>query len=158
MYCDEFKEITLSLPKPPSLNQFYAGQHYSVRTKHKSEYWKEIQNTLETFDRFHVERFSLHVRYNCRYDVDNAITCSKFLADYLRNHGYVDDDTPKFFEEQSTRFDSTIPKDRFIVTLKGYGYKIVEPDVLPRNIEDAQRGNKPVRKPTRRGRKPKNGR
>ena len=158
MYCDEYKEITLSLPKPPSLNQFYAGRHYSVRTKYKSDYWKDIEREIEKIDRFHLERFSITVHYNCRYDVDNAITCTKFLADYLRNHGYVDDDTPKYFESQSTRYDSTIDKDTFQATIKGYGYKIVESNLLPRNVKDAQRSNKPVRKPARRGRKPKNGR
>jgi hypothetical protein len=48
---DDYKEITIVLPKPPSLNQFYAGRHYSVRTKHKAEYcmtssiWNDIRLT-----------------------------------------------------------------------------------------------------------------
>ena len=36
------------------------------------------------------------------------ICCCKFMADYLRNHGYVVDDSPKYFEGQSTRYDETL--------------------------------------------------
>jgi hypothetical protein len=49
--------------------------------------------------------------------------CSKFLADYLRNNGYVDDDTPKYFFSQKTQFDSDVEKNMFVVILKCYGYK-----------------------------------
>lgn len=123
---DDYQEITLILPKPPSLNQFYAGRHYAVRAKHKADYWREIEDALESFDKFHVERCAIHVRYNCRYDVDNAICCSKFLVDYLRNHGYLDDDTPKYFTEQSTRYDDQVEKNKFLATIKGHGYRIIE--------------------------------
>lgn len=123
---DDYQEITLLLPKPPSLNQFYAGRHFAIRTKYKENYWAHIEDSLATFDKFTMERFSIHVRYNCRFDVDNAICCSKFLADYLRKHGYVVDDTPKFFEEQSTRYDQTVEKNKFLATIRGHGYRIVE--------------------------------
>lgn len=72
-----------------------------------------------------MDRFSVSVRYNCRYDVDNAIVCSKFLADYLRNNGYVDDDTPKYFFSQKTQYDETLGKDVFEVNIKCYGYKLI---------------------------------
>ena len=119
----DYNEIKIILPKPPSLNQFYAGKHWTVRSKKKEQYWKYIATELEQLDRFHMDRFSVSVRYNCRYDVDNAIVCSKFLADYLRNNGYVDDDTPKYFFSQKTQFDSDVEKNMFVVILKCYGYK-----------------------------------
>jgi len=152
---DDYKEITIVLPKPPSLNQFYAGRHYSVRTKHKAEYWRHIQHALTPHDKFHMERYKIDVRFNCRYDVDNAICCCKFLADYLRNNGYVDDDSPKYFTEQSTKYDQDIEKNTFEVTIKGYGYKVIKSNVLPRDVADALRSDIVVRKPARRGRKSK---
>lgn len=146
------------LPKPVSLNQFYAGRHYAVRSKHKKDYWKHIEDALQAFDKFHLDRFSISVRFNCRYDVDNAICCAKFLADYLRTNGYVDDDTPKYFTHQETRYDAGIEKNTFVAIIKGHGYKRVESSILCSNISDTRSGNKPVRKSTRRSGKAKNGR
>lgn len=118
MFDRDTLDIELVLPKPPSLNEFYGGKHYSVRIKHKDKYWKEIAESLELFDKWTMQSFSIDVRYNCRYDVDNAICCAKFLADYLRNKGYVEDDTPKYFTSQSTTFDSDVAKDKFLATIK----------------------------------------
>jgi|TARA_R100001460_G_scaffold52706_1_gene91619 hypothetical protein len=150
-----YQEITLFLPKPVSLNKFYAGGHFAIRTKHKANYWKEIESAMDTFDRFTMDKFRIDVKYNCRYDVDNAICCCKFMADYLRNHGYVVDDSPKYFEGQSTRYDETLDKNQFVAIIKGYGYKVVESDLLPSDSKNTQLGNEPVRKPARRRRKAK---
>ena len=48
------------------------------------------------------------------------------MADYLRNHGYVIDDSPKYFSGQSTTYDDTLEKNQFVATIKGHGYKVVE--------------------------------
>ena len=122
----DYEEIVLQLPKPPSLNKFYSGRHFAIRQKYKKEYWEAIAEVMEGLDKFHIDKMELHVRYNCRFDVDNAICCSKFLADYLRNHSYIMDDSPKFFTKQSTQYDPTVEKDKFVATIKGYGYKITE--------------------------------
>ena len=98
----DYNEIQIKLPKPPSLNQFYAGRHWTVRSKFKESYWNEIKESLDSIDPFTMLRFSIYVRYNCNYDVDNAIICAKFLADYLRNNGYVKDDSPRYFFSQKT--------------------------------------------------------
>ena len=121
----EYNEIKLILPKPPSLNQFYAGKHWTARSSKKNIYWKHIGSALDGLDKFHMDSFSICVRYNCRYDVDNAIVCAKFLADYLRNNGYVDDDTPKYFKSQKTQYDESLEKDTFEANIKCYGYKII---------------------------------
>ena len=126
-----------------------------VRKKHKEVYWKYISAALAPFGKFHLERFSIAVRYNCRYDVDNAICCSKFLADYLRNHGYVPDDTPKYYLSQETRFDGSLPKEQFLVTITSHGQKGTEQDLLHGDIENSKRSDTPVRKPARRSRKSK---
>lgn len=123
---DDYQEIIIHLPKPPSLNQFYAGRHYAVRQKYKKKYFGAIEEAMKDMDKFSLETFEIHVKYNCRFDVDNAICCCKFLADYLRHHDYVKDDNPKFFKKQSTEYDPEIEKDTFVAKIKGYGYQVAE--------------------------------
>lgn len=122
----EYNEVTISLPKPPSLNKWYSGKHWSVRKKQKESYSGHIKDQLERIDSFTMDRFAIDVQYNCRYDVDNAITCIKFLADYLRGDGYVTDDTPKYFFSQSTTFNQELNKDEFKATIRCYGYSTRE--------------------------------
>jgi len=122
----EYNEVTIILPKPPSLNKWYSGKHWSVRKKQKESYSGHIKDQLERIDSFTMDRFAIDVQYNCRYDVDNAITCIKFLADYLRGDGYVVDDTPKYFFSQSTTFNQELNKDEFKATIRCYGYSTRE--------------------------------
>jgi len=122
----EYNEVTLTLPKPPSLNKWYSGKHWAIRKKQKETYSEAIKDELQTIDAFTMDRFAIDVQYNCRYDVDNAITCVKFLADYLRGDGYVTDDNTKYFFSQSTTFNPGLNKDEFRATIKCYGYSIRE--------------------------------
>jgi hypothetical protein len=122
----EYNEVTITLPKPPSLNSWYSGKHWTIRKKQKESYSTHIEGELSKIDRFSMDRFAIDVQYNCRFDVDNAITCVKFLADYLRGNGYVSDDTTKFFFSQSTTFNSELNKDEFRAKIKCYGYSIRE--------------------------------
>lgn len=122
----EYNEVTLTLPKPPSLNKWYSGKHWAVRKKQKETYSKAIGAELERIDPFTMDRFAIDVQYNCRYDVDNAITCVKFLADYLRGDGYVADDTTKYFFSQSTTYNKDLNKDEFKAIIRCYGYCIRE--------------------------------
>jgi hypothetical protein len=158
----DYHEIVLNLPKPPSLNAFYAGKHWTSRASKKNSYFKHIKTELDRFDVWHMERFSVDVRYNCRYDVDNAIVCIKFLVDYLRQNNYVADDTPKYFTSQKTEFDSSLEKDCFVAIIKCHGYKVIENDeratkldVLQGGRKNAAISNKPVRRTTHGKRKPK---
>src|SRR6056300_960744 len=109
----EYNEVTLTLPKPPSLNKWYSGKHWAIRKKQKESYSGYIKAELDKIDKFTMDRFKIDVQYNCRYDVDNAITCIKFVADYLRGDGYVSDDTTKYFFSQSTTFNQELKKDEF---------------------------------------------
>ena len=123
---EDYYEVILNLPKPPSLNAFYAGRHWTARTRAKESYFKSIEEELKDVSKFTTERFSLSVRYNCRFDVDNSIICIKFLADYLRNNDYVIDDTPKYFMKQSTAFDPSLDKNQFVATIKCHGFQRTE--------------------------------
>lgn len=156
----DYNEIVLKLPKPPSLNAFYAGKHWTSRASKKNSYFKHIKSELDKIDGWTMERFSVDITYNCRYDVDNAIVCTKFLVDYLRQNGYVADDTPKFFTAQKTQYDPSLEKDCFVAKIKCYGYKTrgddtgaVELDVLQGSRQNARAGNKAVRRATRPKRK-----
>jgi len=163
---EEYNEIEITLPKPPSLNHFYSGKHWSSRSSQKVSYYKHIKTALESIDAWTMDSFSISLRYNCRYDVDNAIVCTKFLSDYLRNNGYVKDDTPKYFKSQRTQHDSEIPKDTFIAKMKCYGYKIRENDrkrtksaVLQGGGENTRSGKRNVRSaPQQKGRPRSNAR
>lgn len=116
-------EIIIELPKPPSLNQFYAGKHFTIRQKYKKEYFNELEKAFNQYQDFSAETFSVHVFHNSRYDTDNCILAIKFTADYLRHRGWVKDDTKKYFKYLSIRVDEDLPKDIFKIKLIFDGYK-----------------------------------
>lgn len=122
----EYREVTFSLPKPPSLNQFYAGKHFAVRQKYKKEYNEHIKKALAEFDQFYSETYKIDIVHNTRYDCDNVILAIKFLADYLKENGYATDDTKRYFKGLSIRAkydDEPIEKDKIQVTLRLFEYE-----------------------------------
>lgn len=116
-------EITIDLPKPPSLNQFYAGKHFAIRQKYKKEYFNALEKAFDDYEEFTAETFSIHVSHNSRYDTDNCILAIKFTADYLRHRNWVKDDTKKYFKYLSIKVDEELPKEIFKIKIKLYGYE-----------------------------------
>lgn len=117
--------ISFFLPKPPSLNEFYAGKHFSVRTKYKNEYFKILDSVFADIDAFHCEVFRIDVLHNTRLDCDNVILAVKFLADYLRHCGMVENDNRRYFKSFSIGVEEdaeVVRKDFLKVTLKVRGY------------------------------------
>jgi len=114
----DYYEIELSLPKPPTLNTFYAGKHWAIRKKRKADYNTYIEKALSNYDKWNMESFALDIRYNCNYDVDNAIIAAKFVSDYLTANGYIPKDTPNYFTSQRTSFDKSLQKGEFLVIIK----------------------------------------
>ena len=119
-------EIILTLPKPPSLNKIYAGKHWAVRKKYKDDYKKECVKALEEYDAFTCETFRLDIRYNSRLDIDNGILVSKFLADTLVSQGIVQDDNPRYYDKVTIKYDNTIEKNSYVVTIRCTGFKTLE--------------------------------
>jgi hypothetical protein len=122
----EYKEIDFTLPKAPSLNQFYAGRHYSVRQKYKKEYNAEIKNVFDRYDKFFADTYKIDLVHNTRYDCDNVIITIKFISDYLKDNGYVTDDSKKYFKSLSIRVaedGEVIEKNSISVKIKLYGYQ-----------------------------------
>lgn len=122
----EYKEIDFTLPKAPSLNQFYAGRHYSVRQKYKKEYNEEIKNVFDQYDKFFADTYKIDLVHNTRYDCDNVIITIKFISDYLKDNGYVTDDSKKYFKSLSISVaedGEVIEKNSISVKIKLYGYQ-----------------------------------
>jgi len=114
---DNYTDITLELPKPPSLNKIYAGKHWAVRKKYKDDYKKICAEALSKYDSFVAEEFYFDISYNSRLDIDNGILVSKFLADTLVSEGIIQDDSPKYYKKVSIRYDQDLPKNTYIVRI-----------------------------------------
>lgn len=153
----ECNEIEVSIPKPPSLNQLYAGKFWTYRHGQKEKYFAGISRALEGFDRWTMDRFAVHLRYNSKYDLDNSIVAIKFLADYLRYNGYVHDDTPKYFVELRISYDADLKKDQYLAKIICYNYTLIQddtrttqPDLLPSDSTNLRGKRGTVRSSTRR--------
>lgn len=103
---------------PPSLNQFYAGGHWTKRTKAKSEYFDLFDEHFKFVD-FKLKTLQIRVEKNNRFDVDNSIIAIKFLADYLKANGYIKDDTPAIFNKLSIKQNNELPKGTFKFIING---------------------------------------
>ena len=114
------KEITITLGKPPSLNKFYAGKHWTVRKRLADDYKRTVKAALDNFDSFTISSFELRVDYNSRFDCDNSILCCKFVADALVEKGYVADDSPKYYRRLVICYEPSLPKETYQVRIKYY--------------------------------------
>jgi hypothetical protein len=122
----DYVEIELNLPKPPSLNMIYAGKHWTYRKKKKDEYKEICIRELSKLDAFTCEAFRMAIRYNSRLDIDNGILVSKFLADTLVSQGIVPDDSPKYYDQVTIKYDKSLEKNSYLVRLRCTGFKIIE--------------------------------
>ena len=157
----DYNEIEVSIPKPPSLNQLYAGKFWTYRHGQKEKYFTGIARALEGHDKWTMDRFAVHLRYNSRFDVDNSVVAVKFLADYLRYNGYVRDDTPKHFLELRITYDGDLKKDQYLAKIICYNYTLIQddtrttqPDLLPSDLTNLSGKRGAVRSSTRRKGKP----
>ena len=140
---NNYNEIEISIPKPPSLNQLYAGKFWTFRHREKEKYFNGLTAALEGHDKWSTDRFAIHLRYN----------------------GYVIDDTPKHFLELRITFDAQLKKDEYLAKIICYNYNLIQnnndndiratkPGVLHSDLEDISGERGTVRRPTRPKRKP----
>ena len=122
----DYIEIELIVPKPPSLNMIYAGKHWTYRYKKKNEYKEACKKELAKHDKFTADRIRIAIVYNSRLDIDNGILVSKFLADTLKEEGYILDDKPQHYDLITIKFDGRLDKNCYIATIRCWGYKIRE--------------------------------
>lgn len=120
------EEIEFILPKPPSLNQYFNSKHWAIKAKHKNEYNKHIKECMDRFDKFFAGTYRIDIVHNTRLDCDNTIIAVKFISDYLKDHGYVTDDSKKYFKGFSIRVaddDDDLKKNTVFVKIKLYDYE-----------------------------------
>jgi len=103
--------LQLKLRKTISLNSLYAGKHWTYRKRIKDEYKKEVESELARYDHHTATGCSILIRYNTRYDVDNNVLVSKFVADTLVDHGWIPDDSRKYYDRLTITFDPTVEKN-----------------------------------------------
>ena len=114
----DFLDIEIPLMKPPSLNAFYSGGHWTVRKKAKDLNLAHIKKFFEDYDKFTAEMFEIHLSYNGRYDCDNAIVAVKFLADAITALEIVKDDSKRYFDKMSITVNLELPMDTYIAYVK----------------------------------------
>ena len=103
--------LQLKLRKTISQNSLYAGKHWTYRKRIKDEYKKEVESELARYDHHTATGCSILIRYNTRYDVDNNVLVSKFVADTLVDHGWIPDDSRKYYDRLTITFDPTVEKN-----------------------------------------------
>jgi Holliday junction resolvase RusA-like endonuclease len=87
-------------------------------------YKMELKNTLAESIGDSIVRdwksFKIYISYNSRYDVDNSVLCSKFVADALVELGFVKDDNPTYYTKLTIKHDKELPKDTYLVKITYY--------------------------------------
>ena len=110
--------IQIILRKIPSLNQFYASKHWSVRKKYKDTLLKEINAQLSQCDKVAFTQVEVTFCCNYRMDLDNCIMGVKFGLDALKEWGAILDDSPKYVKKVTIREDKEIPKGTGLLTIR----------------------------------------
>ena len=60
---EEYREVIFSLPKPPSLNKFYAGKHFAIRMKYKKDYNVHVKKQLDDSKKY-FKGFNIRVKHD----------------------------------------------------------------------------------------------
>ena len=114
-------EISVTLSKVPSLNQFYASKHWIVRKKAKDKFTEEVLAQLATYDKTRFKTITATLRHNYGYDNDNCIMAIKFALDALRKWGGIEDDSTNFVTKITISRDHEITKNTGKVIFFGKG-------------------------------------
>lgn len=114
-------EISVTLSKVPSLNQFYSSKHWIVRKKAKDKFTEEVLAQLATYDKTRFKTITATLRHNYGYDNDNCIMAIKFALDALRKWGGIEDDSTNFVTKIVISRDHEITKNTGKVIFFGKG-------------------------------------
>jgi phage-related protein len=116
--------IIVSLPKPTSLNEYYAGKHWSSRSRST----KQIRGIVKVLlleqgqPPFSVDTYSISLRSNGRTDIDNRIMAIKWLNDCMeKDLKWVRSDNPKVFKRFEIEQVDELEKDEFQAKITFYG-------------------------------------
>ena len=103
-------KIQIELTKIPSLNQFYASKHWTLRKKLKDGLVKEILPQLEQYDKVTFKEIEVAFICNYRLDIDNCIMGVKFALDSFKDWGGIVDDSNKYVKQVKLIHDPSRPK------------------------------------------------
>jgi hypothetical protein len=100
--------LTLVIPgKPPSLNTYYSGQHWSKRKRVRDDWHEKVAllaPDIEVTD--YPVSVTCEVRFSDgrgQYDTDNCVAAAKLITDGLEEAGVLDGDTPKHIDSVTLR-------------------------------------------------------
>jgi len=99
-----------------SLNDFYAGGHWSRRHKAKLKYRAIFDILLLQAGVKWMDEYRVDLDYNSRHDCDNAVAALKFLNDSLKKK-FVKEDDPRYFKGLSINIDKTLKYNTFNFTI-----------------------------------------
>ena len=63
-----------------------------------------------------MQKFSLHLRYNSKHDVDNLSLLGKLAVDTMKGR-YIPDDTKKHYRGIHVQVDEELPHNHFVFTI-----------------------------------------
>ena len=119
-----FHTVEVSLPKPPSLNEYYAGKHWTSR-KRKTDAAREAVCVLlkeQQPPQMEVELYKIYLRSNGRTDIDNRIIAVKTLNDAMeKDLGWIPSDNPSVFKGLNIVQDDSLGKNEYLATITFYG-------------------------------------
>jgi hypothetical protein len=81
---------------PISLNDWYAGKHWTVRKKQKDRWYAIFKEVLDNNIPNIKKEYRIKMHVNSRHDPSNVITMIKIFEDTLKKLGYIIDDSPKY--------------------------------------------------------------
>ena len=113
-------KYTITVPKTVSLNTFYAGGHWTKRTKIKNEAYENIRQAMQAHERPDepIERYNITLSHNTRYDIDNTIVGVKFFSDWLRKNDWTREDSKKHLRQVRLSVDENLQRDVFKLELE----------------------------------------
>jgi Holliday junction resolvase RusA-like endonuclease len=121
-----FHTVEVSLPKPPSLNEYYAGKHWTSRKKKTDAAREAVCFLLKEKEKpdMNVKMYKIYLRSNGRTDIDNRIIAVKTLNDAMeKDLGWIPSDNPSVFKGLNIVQDDSLNKDEFIATITFFGNK-----------------------------------
>lgn len=104
--------------KAVSLNQFYSGAHWSVRSNIKNKYRKIFIPLIEEQKIPKIDMMELVIEANSRHDVDNLVAMGKIFMDCVKTMDIIDDDNPKHYKSLTLRSNKELPSNTFSFNIK----------------------------------------
>ena len=113
-------DVVINVPKAPSLNQFYASSHWTIRKRAKDAFKDAVMIELNKYDPTNFDRVRVRLEYNYRYDVDNAIMAVKFGMDAFKEWGGIPDDKPKHWDKLTIKYCPEMEKGTAVIIFSKY--------------------------------------